>query len=306
MNKIIVDTDPGCDDALALMLLFKSGVVNVKAITTVAGNSTVDKVTRNAQAVLDSLGETEVPIYSGKPKPIKRSLITANVHGDSGLDGFDTSQTKFQLTNNADEKIIQLIKESPKEITLLTLGPLTNIARGFVKEPKLPQLLKEIIIMGGAIDVCGNMNRVAEFNMFVDPEAAEIVFKAKVNKILIPLDVCNQIIIPIAAFEKLKKAPLYKKIRAMMKSFAFKLEKDVGVKGVLIYDAVAAYYLFNPKAFQLKPMDILIETKGKYTFGMTVAEKRKRARKNFNTQVAMDIDKKAFIRNFFRILKKQT
>lgn len=306
MNKIIVDTDPGCDDALALMLLFKSGAVNVKAITTVAGNSAIDKVTRNAKAVLDSLGETEVPIYSGKPRPLKRSLITANVHGDSGLDGFNTSQTKFRLTNNADEKIIQIIKENPKEITLLTLGPLTNVARAFIKEPKLPGLLKEMVIMGGAIDVCGNMNRVAEFNMFVDPEAAEIVFKAKVEKILIPLDVCNQIVISIDAFEELKKAPLYKRIRAMMKSFAFKLEKDVGVKGVLIYDAVAAYYLFNPKAFQLKPMDILIETKGKYTFGMTVAEKRKKARKNFNTQVAMDIDKKAFIRNFFRILKKQS
>lgn len=304
MNKLIIDTDPGHDDALALMLLFKSKRFDIKAITTVAGNSTINKVTRNAQAILDLLGENKVPVFSGKSQPLKRDLVMAVVHGDSGLDGFELSNTKYQLTSNADEKIIELIDQTPGEITLLTLGPLTNIARAFIKKPKIVKLIKQIVIMGGVINVRGNKNRVAEFNMFVDPEAADIVFKSKVKKILIPLDICNEIVIPLADFENLKGTSLYKPIKVMMKEFAVGIEKDLGVKGVLLYDAVAAYYLVNPEVFKLKSMDILIETKGEYTFGMTVAEKRKKARKNFNIQVATRLNKKVFIKDLFAILKR--
>lgn len=305
MKKIIIDTDPGCDDALALMLMFQSRAFDIKAVTTVAGNSTIEKVTRNAQTILDLINERNVAIYSGKTKPIRRNLVTAVVHGESGLDGVNVNQTKYRLTNNADERIIELVKGNPRKITLLALGPLSNIARAFIKEPKLPDQIKEMVIMGGAINVCGNMNRVAEFNMFVDPEAAEIVFQTDVRKVLIPLDVCNQVIIPITDFEILKKSILYRPIKTMMKNFAFELEKDVGVQGVLVYDAVAAYYLINPEAFQLKPMDIVIETRGEYTLGMTVVEKRKMARNDFNIQVAMDIDKNAFIKDFFDILQEE-
>ena len=126
--------------------------------------------------------EKNVPVFSGQANPIKRSLIKAVVHGDSGLDGLDVSQIEPRLTGNADDKIIGLVKKYPGQIRILTLGPLSNIARAFIKEPKLASLVKEIVIMGGAINVCGNKNRVAEFNMFVDPEAAEVVFKGRSKK----------------------------------------------------------------------------------------------------------------------------
>lgn len=119
--------------------------------------------------------------------------MSAVVHGASGLDGVDTSKTKFNLTNNADQKIIELIRQYPRQINIITLGPLTNLARAFNKDPQLPFLIKKMVIMGGAINVCGNKNRVAEFNIFVDPEAADIVFRSPAEKVLIPLDCCNQI-----------------------------------------------------------------------------------------------------------------
>jgi len=305
MKKLIIDTDPGHDDALALMLIFKSGKFDIKAVTTVAGNSTIQNVTKNARAILNLVDEKNVPVFSGQANPIKRSLIKAVVHGDSGLDGLDVSQIEPRLTGNADDKIIGLVKKYPGQIRILTLGPLSNIARAFIKEPKLASLVKEIVIMGGAINVCGNKNRVAEFNMFVDPEAAEVVFKAEVKKILIPLDPCNEVVVPLSCFENLRGGKLYQPLVKMMKKFKAGLGKELKIKGVLVYDAIAAYYLIKPTVFDLKDMDVVIETKGEHTFGMTVAEKRERVVRNFNVCVAMKVDKKAFIKDYFEILKKR-
>lgn len=303
VQKIIIDTDAGHDDVLAMMLLVKSKQVDIVAVTTVAGNSTVKNATRNAAFTLDLLNRRDIRIFSGKTNPIKRKLVTAVVHGKSGLDGVDTSKTKFKLTRNAHLKIIELIKASPHQVTILTLGPLTNIARAFMVEPKVPSLIKEIVIMGGAINVCGNKNRVAEFNMFVDPEAADIVFKSSVKKTLIPLDPCNDIILTESDFEKLKGSNLYQPIKAMMKQFIKGIEKYEGVKGALVYDAIAAYYLLNPSAFYCNSMDIVIETKGEHTFGMTVAEKRKAEAYNHNVLVALRINRNKFVKDFIYIIK---
>ena len=302
-KKIIIDTDPGHDDALAIMLLAKSSV-DILAITTVAGNSTIERVTQNAAYILDLLKRKDISLYSGKKAPLKRELVQAVVHGKSGLDGVDTTKIDYVLTGDADGQIIRLARENPGQITLLTIGPLSNIARAFQKEPNLSSLLKEMVIMGGAIDVSGNKNRVAEFNMFVDPEAADIVFRSEVKKTLIPLDVCNDIAFFLSDFEKLKGTKLYEPVINMMKRFIAGIEKYEGTKGALVYDAVAAYYVLNPKAFKIVPMDIVIETKGEYTFGMTVAEKRMSERKNYNVFVVRQVDREAFVKDFFEILKK--
>lgn len=303
VQKIIIDTDAGHDDVLAMMLLVKSKQNDIRAITTVAGNSTVENATRNAAFTLDLLNRRDINIFSGRTSPIKRKLITAVVHGKSGLDGVDTSKTKFKLAGNAHLKIIEIIKANPHQVTILTLGPLTNIARTFMTDPEVSSLIKEIVIMGGAIDVCGNKNRVAEFNMFVDPEAANTVFKSSVKKTLIPLDPCNDIILTESDFEKLKGSNLYQPIKAMMKQFIKGIEKYEGVKGALVYDAIAAYYLLNPSAFSCSPMDIVIETKGEHTFGMTVAEKRKVEIQNHNVSVALRVNGNKFVKDFICIIK---
>jgi len=225
------------------------------------------------------------------------------VHGKSGLDGVNTSKASFKLTKNAHKKMIQLVRSYPHQITLLTLGPLTNIARAFLADPELPLLIKKLVIMGGAINVCGNKNRVAEFNMFVDPEAADIVFKSKVKKVLVPLDPCNETILYQSDFEKLRRSNLYLPIKSMMRHFIKGIEKFEGVKGALVYDVIAAYYLFNPSVFLCQPMDIVIETKGEHTSGMTVAEKRKAENCDFNVDVVVGIDGKRFVNDFIKILR---
>jgi purine nucleosidase len=303
LPKIIIDTDAGHDDVVAMMLLAKSELVDITAITTVAGNSTIKNATRNTAFTLDLLNRRDIEIFSGKAIPLKRKLVTAVVHGKSGLDGVDTSHTNFKLTSDAHLKIIEIIKANPHQITILTLGPLTNIARAFITDPKLPSLVKEMVIMGGAINVCGNKNRVAEFNMFIDPEAADIVFRAEVKKVLVPLDPCNEIILKLTDFEKLRGAKLYMPIINMMRQFIKGIEKYEGTEGALVYDALAAYYLIHPQSYYLEQMDIVIETEGKYTFGMTVAEKRASEMKRYNVDVAMKIDKNAFIEYFIRVIK---
>lgn len=299
-NKLLIDTDPGHDDALALLLMIKSSLFDIQAITTVAGNSTIDNCTRNAQFVLD-LVDSQIPIYSGFDKPIQRELIQAVVHGTSGLAGADTSTTKFQLTNNAPEKIVEIVRNNPG-ITLLTLGPLSNIALALQIDPKLPELVDQVVMMGGAINVSGNKNRVAEFNMFVDPEAAEIVFQSNLRKVLVPLDACNQVILFEKDFLKIQNKPLLEVLMPMMKHYIQGIGNDEDTKGALVYDVLAAYYLINPLAFKTLDMDIVIETKGEYTFGMTVAEKRLNKGTNLNTRVVVEVNRDTFVNDFIGYL----
>lgn len=288
--SLIIDTDAGHDDALALMLLIASRASDIRAVTTVPGNSTITNVTRNAQAILDLAGTQAIPLYSGAEAPLERPLVTAVVHGESGLDGLDMSNTKYALTGDAVDQIVALVKSHPGELTILALGPLTNIALALQRSPEIADLMKQIVIMGGAIEVPGNKNRVAEFNMFVDPEAADIVFNAPIKKILVPLDVCNDIILTLDTFRPLAGKRLYDPLMSMMRHFISGIEMDEGVKGALVYDALAAYYLVNPQAFELKSMDVVVETKGEHTFGMTVAERRIGKSIDKNIMVATYID----------------
>ncbi|MEI6731969.1 MAG: nucleoside hydrolase, partial [archaeon] len=173
MKKLIIDTDPGCDDALAIMLAVKSGMFDIMAITTVGGNSGIENTTRNARYILNLIGREDIPIYSGEDKPLKREIVRANVHGESGLEGINPKNESY-LTGNAVDQIIRIVHDNPG-ITIVTLGPLTNIAKAILKAPEIAEKIERFVIMGGAIGVPGNKSRVAEFNMYVDPEAADIV-----------------------------------------------------------------------------------------------------------------------------------
>lgn len=297
--KIIIDTDPGHDDALAILLAIKSNKFDIKGVTTVAGNSTIQKVTNNARYILD-LVKSNIPIYSGSEKPLKRKLILANVHGKSGLDGANITKVE-KLNNLAIDSIIRIIRTNPKKVTVVCIGPETNLARAILKDPELPKLVKRVVIMGGAINVPGNKSRVAEFNLFVDPEAAKIVFDAPVKKILVPLDVCNKIPLFLSDFQKIS-GQLQKPILSMMKKFIKGIEKFENFKGALVYDALAVYYLINPKACTLKPMDIQIETKGELTSGMSVVDKRNWGRKEMNVDVVTKINRDKFVTDFIEIL----
>lgn len=305
-KRIILDTDPGHDDALAFFLLVSAKNITIEAITTVAGNATIENVTRNAFYLRNLSGKKDIPIFSGSEKPLKQKLSTAVIHGENGLAGVDVNRTEYTLTKNAVTFLEKYITENKKEIILLAIGPLTNIAKLFLKNPKIPRLLKELVIMGGAIDVVGNMNRVAEFNFFVDPDAASIVLGADVKKTLIPLDVCNQTALSMEDFAKMKESRLYPQIKRMMKHFIKGIKKEEGLNGAIVYDALASYFIINPDAFSLEPMDLVVETIGIHSRGMTVPERRISKKKRYNVNVAMKIDVKEFKNDFIAQINSLT
>ena len=301
-KQIIIDTDPGHDDVLAILLLEKAGLFDIKAVTTVAGNSTIENTTNNARYALDLINSA-TSIYSGAEKPLKRELIQADVHGEAGLAGAVITK-EAEITKNASQKIIEIVRANPRKVSILVTGPETNIAKAFMRDPDLPSLIEKIVIMGGAISVPGNKNRVGEFNIFVDPEAADIVFKADVKKVLVPLDVCNDIFFTLDDFDRLKDSFLYDPIRKMMKCYIQGIESFEKTTGAFMYDPLAAYYLINPTACKITPMDIQIETKSDLTRGMTVVDNRNYGEKNYNVDVVTSIDKELFTSDFFNILKK--
>lgn len=301
-SKIIIDTDPGHDDALAILLLEKSGLFDIQAVTTVAGNSSIGETTNNARYILD-LVNSKTPLYSGAEKPLTRELIKAEVHGEGGLAGAKITK-KEKLTKDAPQRIIDIVRSNPHEISILAIGPETNIAEAFIKDPELPSLIKQIVIMGGAIEVAGNKNRVGEFNIFVDPEAADVVFKADIKKILITLDACNDIFLSLEDFEMLKGFALYQPVKDMMGHYIKGIETFEKTSGALMYDPLAAYFLINSTAYETQPMDIQIETVSELTRGMTVADRRNWGEKKYNVDVVTKIDREVFVSDFLSILKK--
>jgi inosine-uridine nucleoside N-ribohydrolase len=281
------------------MLLIRSGKVDVRAITTVAGNVDVQKTTNNARFILDLIN-SKIPIFSGSAKPLKKEIVRANVHGASGLAGANVIKTE-KLNGLAVEKIIEIVRTNPKKVSIVCIGPETNLAKAFIKDPELPKLVKQVVIMGGAINVPGNKSSVAEFNLFLDPEAAKIVFDAPVKKIMIPLDVCNVMPMFMVDFQKIK-GELKKPILSMMKHFIKGIAKFENFKGALVYDALATYFLVNSRVFKLKRMDIRVETKGELTAGMSVADNRTWGEKIPNVDLVTKINRKSFVKDFIRIL----
>ncbi len=301
---IIIDTDAGHDDALAMLMTMANAPKDILCFTGVSGNAAIENVARNIRAVQKMAGYENIPMHTGAPAPLKYDLVTANCHGESGLDGLDMSSVEFELDGIAPEKIIELAHKYSGEVVILTLGPLSNVARALQIDPTIESKIKQIVMMGGAIDVAGNQNRVAEFNIFVDPHAADIVFQSSIPKVLVPLDPCNDILIPLSGFDDLKGHRLYDNIHSLMQHFISGIEDEIGVRGALVYDALAAYYLINSEAYKLEVMDVIIETEGIHTRGMTIAEKRGNAKRNNNVQVVTSIDSDMFNKDMIRLLSK--
>lgn len=300
-RKIIIDTDPGHDDAMAIMLAIQSNMFDIQAITTVCGNSTIVNTTRNARYIIDLLGRNDIPIYSGAKKPLKRSLIQAVVHGESGLDGIDPTNEAL-LNGNAVENMLSIIESNPKKVTIVALGPLTNIALAIQKAPKAMQKVEEIIMMGGAVKVPGNKNRVAEFNIFVDPEAADIVFSTPIRKTLVPLDACNHVTLSLQDFKAIKSPILRPVVLKMVKPYINNIARDEGVRAAMMYDPLTVYYLINPTTAKTYTCNISIETKGELTRGMTVADLRTKPEKKNNVTVVYYIDENKFKNDFIKYL----
>ena len=194
--KVIIDTDPGTDDALALMMALNAPELDIRGITTVGGNATLAHTTRNALRLLEHLERTDIPVYRGSARPLRGKFRYAyHFHGPGGLTVKLPRPKSLPMTLGAPEYIVRQAHSLRGRLVLIALGPLTNIARAFIKEPRVKGWIREILVMGGAVEVPGNVTPHAEFNIYGDPGAADIVFSSGVSVTLIGLDVCDRVYI---------------------------------------------------------------------------------------------------------------
>jgi purine nucleosidase len=277
-RKIIIDTDPGQDDAVAILLALASPQeLEVLGIVAVAGNVGLHHNANNARKVVELSGQRDIPVYAGCARPMRRTLVTAeHVHGDTGLNGPDLPEptVPLQAQHGVDYLIETLMSAEPGSITLCTLGPLTNIAMALVKEPRIAERIAEIVMMGGAYFEVGNITPAAEFNIYVDPEAADVVLRCGAPITMLPLDVTHQMQSTpdrLAALLALGNQA-GKAVHAMLTfSEGFDLNK-YGWSGAPLHDPTVIAYLLQPDLFEGRHCNVIIETASELTMGMTVAD----------------------------------
>jgi purine nucleosidase len=278
LRKIIIDTDPGQDDALALMTAFGArDQLSVLGVTCVAGNVPLELTSVNALKICELSGFFHVPVFKGSPSPLKRKLITAeHVHGKTGLDGTELSveRKEIELTSAIDFIIECSEKYRDDKITICALGPLTNIAKVLKENPRVTESIEEIVLMGGGFFEGGNITPAAEFNIYVDPEAAKIVLESGVKITMLPLDVTHKTLVQRDFLEKLRKSGKNSAIEAA-KLLDFFERYDVekyGSKGGPLHDPNVIVYLLNPTIYSGKLVNVEIEVNSELTRGMTVVD----------------------------------
>lgn len=296
---IILDCDPGHDDAIAMVLALASPELDVKAITASAGNQTPDKTLRNVLRMLTLLGRQDIPVAGGARKPLMRELIIAdNVHGESGLDGLALPEPDFTpQACTAVELMAKTLRESPQPVTIVATGPQTNVALLLNSHPELHDKIARIVLMGGAM-VLGNWQPAAEFNIYVDPEAAEIVFQSGIPVVMAGLDVTHRAQIHGLDIERFRQVgnPVAT-IVAELLDFFMEYHKDAkwGFTGAPLHDPCTIAWLLKPELFTSVERWVGVETQGKYTQGMTVVDYYFLTGKQPNTTVLLDIDRERFV-----------
>lgn len=277
-RKIIIDTDPGQDDAVAILLAMASpDEIELLGITCVAGNVPLDYTTKNARIICELAGKSDVPVYAGCDAPMTRKLVTAeHVHGRTGLDGPDLPDPQMPLTEgHAVDFIIETLRSHPEgTVTLCPIGPLTNIATAFQKAPDIIPRVQEIILMGGAYFQVGNITPTAEFNIYVDPEAAKIVFAAGAPIVVMPLDVTHQVLVTRARNDRIRDlgTPVGTAVAQMTDFFERYDREKYGSDGAPLHDPCVIAYLIRPDLFSGRHINVEIETLSELTLGMTVAD----------------------------------
>ena len=277
-RKIIIDTDPGQDDAVAILLALASpDEMDVLGITAVAGNVPLALTQKNARIVCELAGRPDVPVFAGCDRPLKRALVTAeHVHGKTGLDGPVLPDPLMPLQDaHAVEFLIQTLRREPAEsVTLCALGPLTNIATAMQAAPEIVPRIAQIVLMGGAYFEVGNITPAAEFNIHVDPEAAEIVFASGVPLTVMPLDVTHKALVTKSRNDALRAlGTRVGQAVAEMTDFFERFDKaKYGSAGAPLHDPCVTAYLLRPDLFTGRHINVEIETEGRFTAGMTVAD----------------------------------
>ena len=277
-RKIIIDTDPGQDDAVAILLALASPEeIEVLGITAVAGNVPLELTAKNARIICELAGKPDVKVYAGCDRPMAKTLVTAeHVHGQTGLNGpkLPDPVMALQDSHGVDFIIDTLRAEPAGTVTLCPLGPLTNIATAFERAPDIIEKVQEIVLMGGAYFEVGNITPAAEFNIYVDPEAAEITFRSGVPIVVMPLDVTHKALVTPArndAFRALD-TPVGTAVAEMTDFFERFDKEKYGSEGAPLHDPCVTAYLIRPELFTGRHINVEIEVKSDLTRGMTVAD----------------------------------
>ena len=319
--RLLIDTDPGIDDALAILLALASPEAHIEAVTVVAGNVPVDLATANARRILAVAAPTPMPpVIRGAEAPLKRTLITAgHVHGQDGLGNLDRfvepdgrlrypEPPPIVETRSAAEAILETVDRWGPELTVVALGPLTNLAAAAALDARRLARAGRVVVMGGAVAVSGNVTPAAEFNFFVDPEAAAQVLEAGLAVELIPLDVTRRVVLAQAVLtERLRRCPDDRIARFILDftlhGFAFGASQEGG--GIVLHDPLAMAVALDPSLVTFEPMSVEVECEGKLTRGLSLADRRalpSHRKRVPSCRVAMDVDADAVLRLFLERL----
>ena len=305
INKIILDCDPGHDDALAILLALASpDEIKCLGLTISAGNVSLELTSKNALRVLSLINNKEIPVYKGCPKPLVGQLVTAeHVHGESGLDTGSGTSLPEPISNcekkHAVNFILETLKLNPEnEITLVATGPLTNLAAAFVLDPITFKKVKKIVLMGGAGYEPGNITPAAEFNIYVDPYAAKSIFQSDIEIFMFGLDVTHKMIITPTRLKEIencseKVGPTVADLLTFFNSYD---AKKYGWEGAPLHDPCTIAWLIKPDIFEMKKMSVEVETNNGPAYGRTIADWFNVTNKNKNIYVATNGNSDEFFR----------
>ena len=301
-QKIILDCDPGHDDAIALLLSCYSDKLDLLAVTTASGNQTIEKTSKNALNLLNFFNKKDIPLAKGSSSPIKRKILTCSeIHGESGLDGFIFPEYEEKYSPlKGYELIIKTLKEN-KDVVVITTGPMTNLALAILKDHSITKNIKEIVLMGGSTTE-GNISKAAEFNILVDPEAADICFKSGVPLRMLGLNVTRQILVTEEVIDEASKiktqgGDLFVKL---MKVFNENQRNFFGLSAGPLHDPATIISLINEKAFVFEDMNVSIDTSDTEEAGRTICTKQK----PFNCKVAVKVNLDEYWKEIYEHLRR--
>jgi inosine-uridine nucleoside N-ribohydrolase len=292
-RKLILDVDPGVDDALALILALAEPEFDVLAVTAVGGNVPAEQATRNVQALIENLDPPRWPRMGSAVEAERAPAVDSrHIFGADGLGNAGLAVSDLHHQHPSDKVLTDLVRSTPNDVTILALGPLTNLANALRREPALASQIGHLVIMGGTLAGPGNVTAAAEFNIYCDPEAARVVFRSPVTKTLIPLDVTSRVILSYDLLQHLpsEATPAGRVLRRML-PFVFRSHRqELGLEGIWVHDAVALLAVTNPELFRTERLSGDVETSGELTLGATVFDRRPNSQERHRFDVAVDID----------------
>jgi inosine-uridine nucleoside N-ribohydrolase len=292
-RKVIIDCDPGIDDAVALCLALFDPRVDVVAVTAVAGNIPAEQASRNVQAIVDQLDPPRFPrIGTAMSVDDVPAVDGSSLHGADGLGNAGYEVARLHQQHPSDKLICDEVRAAPDEVSVLCLGPLTNVAKALKRDPEMANLVSRIIVVGGSVSVGGNVTPAAEFNMYGDPPSARTVFRSLTTKSLIPLDVTQQVPFMMSLLDEIpgEETRAGKMLRKIL-PYSFRAHhQELGLESVRLHGVVGLLAVLQPELFELRYMAGDVETRGTLTKGATIFDRRPKSLWRVNMEVAMELD----------------